>query len=203
MRKFVVTISREYGTGGHDIGKRLASLLNVPFYDREVVELTAQKYALDQARLLEMEEKSKMPQPFGRGGGLGAFADSDDRLFILQSQTVIELAQTPCVIVGRCADFILRDHPERYSFFLYSGLKQRMAHIEKSSALYLPGDPAKSATKMDRRRAAYYKYHTGQEWGRPSNYHLCVDTGMLGPKAADLLAEFVRLRGSLKGGDEA
>ena len=71
MGEYVITISREYGSGGHDIGKRLASLLDIPFYDREVVELTAKKYALDEERLHEMEEQSKMPQPFGRGGGLG------------------------------------------------------------------------------------------------------------------------------------
>lgn len=200
MRNFVVTISREYGTGGHDIGKRLASLLDVPFYDREVVELTARKYALDEERLHEMEEQSRMPQPFGRGGGLGAFADSDDRLFILQSQTVIELAEEPCVIVGRCADFVLREHPERYSFFLYSGAKQRMVHVARHASSYLSGDPAQTVAKMDRRRAAYYKYHTGQEWGKPSNYTLCVDTGILGPKTAELLAEFVRLRRNLEGG---
>ncbi len=200
MRDFVVTISREYGTGGHDIGKRLASLLDVPFYDREVVELTAQKYTLDENRLHEMEEQSRMPQPFGRGGGLGAFADSDDRLFILQSQTVIELAKEPCVIVGRCADFVLRDHPGRCSFFLYSGVKQRMVHVAQHSASYLSGDPAQTVAKMDRRRAAYYKYHTGQEWGRPSNYSLCIDTALLGPRTAELLAGFVQLRGNLEGG---
>lgn len=203
MGDYVITISREYGSGGHDIGKRLASLLDIPFYDREVVELTAKKYALDEERLHEMEDQSKMPQPFGRGGGLGAFADSDDRLFILQSQTVIELAKEPCVIVGRCADFVLHDHPGRLSFFLYSGVKQRMVHVASHAASYRSGDPAQAVAKMDRRRAAYYKYHTGQEWGRPSNYSLCVDTGILGPKTADLLAEFVRLRTASEGGSRS
>ena len=200
MGNFVITISREYGSGGHAIGKRLAKLLEIPFYDREVVELTAKKFTVDEERLNEMEDQSKMPQPFGRGGGLGAFADSDDRLFILQSQTVIELAEQPCVIVGRCADFVLRDHPDRVSFFLYSGMKQRLVHVASHASSYRPGDPAQVVAKMDRRRAAYYKYHTGQEWGRPSNYHLCVDTGMLGPKTAELLADYVRLRSNLKGG---
>lgn len=198
MKKFVATISREYGSGGHAIGKRLAELLDVPFYDREVVELTAQKYAVDEERLHEMEEQSKMPQPFGWGGGSSAFADSDDRLFILQSKTVIELAEQPCVIVGRCADFVLRDHPECINFFLYSGVKKRLAHISSHASVYRAGNSVQTVEKMDRRRAAYYKYHTGQEWGKPSNYHLCVDTGTLGPKTAELLAEYIRLRTSMK-----
>lgn len=202
MGNFVITISREYGSGGHDIGKKLAETLGVPFYDREIVELTARKHDLDEARLLEMEEQSKTSMRFGFGG-FGSFADTDDRLFILQSQTVIELARQSCVIVGRCADFVLRDHPNRYSFFIYSGLKQRMEHMKNLSGIYKVGDPALETAKMDRRRAAYYKYHTGQEWGKPSNYHLCIDSGVLGPNTAEVLARFVRLGESAKGGTPA
>lgn len=189
MKDFVITISREYGSGGRDIGRRLAELLNVPFYDREIVELTAQKHNLDEVRLNEMEDQSKKPLPFGLGGGFGTFSDTDDRMFLLQSQTILELAQQPCVIVGRCADFILKDHPNRYSFFVYSGIKQRQEQAKR----YRAGDAAKETIKMDRRRAGYYKYHTGQEWGKPANYHLCVDSSVLGPRTADALAAFVRL----------
>ena len=184
----VITISREYGTGGHDIGKRLAALLNVPFYDSEIVKMTAQQHNLDEDRLNEMENQSKNPLPFGLGG-FGAVADSDDRMFILQSQTILELAQKPCVIVGRCADYVLQDNPNRYSIFLYSSLKARMENIKK---FHPEQNPATETVKMDRRRAAYYKYHTGQEWGQPSNYHLCMDTSTLGPKAAQVLADVVR-----------
>lgn len=192
MADFVVTISREYGSGGHDIGKRLAELLKIPFYDREIVELTAQKHEIDAERLNEMEEGSKGPQLLRQG--IGSFAASDDRLFILQSQTVLELARTSCVIVGRCADYVLRNHPNRYSFFLYSGMKQRVEHMTRKAGLYRSSDPAQEALRMDRKRAAYYKYHTGQEWGRPANYHLCVDSGVLGPQTADLLQDFIVLR---------
>ena len=191
MQDFVITISREYGSGGHDIGKRLASLLDIPFYDREVVELTAKKHDLDESRLNEMEDMSKTPLPFGLGG-LGIAPDTNDRLFIMQSQTVIELAQKPCVIVGRCADFVLREHPNRYSFFIYSDIKQRLAHAEKHASVYKNAN-AQTVARMDRRRAAYYKYYTGQEWGQPANYHLCVDSGVLGLSTADVLAAFVQL----------
>lgn len=125
----VITISREYGTGGHDIGKRLAALLNVPFYDSEIVEMTARQHNLDKDRLNEMENQSKNPLPFGLGG-FGVVSDSDDRMFILQSQTILELAQRPCVIVGRCADYVLQDNPNRYSIFLYSRMKARMENIK-------------------------------------------------------------------------
>lgn len=195
MNDFVVTISRAYGSGGHDIGKRLAALLNVPFYDREIVALTAQKHGLDEESLQEMEEQSKLPSRFDFSP---LDTDSDDRMFILQSQTIIELAKQPCVIVGRCADFVLQEHPGRCSFFLYSGLKQRLAHMRRESGVYRAAAPVKEVERMDRRRAAYYKYHTGQEWGQPANYHLCVDTGMLGAHTAELLAEFVRLHDSCK-----
>lgn len=192
MKPYVITISREYGSGGHDIGKRLAALLNIPFYDKEIVELTAQKHHLDKERLGEMEEQSKTFLRFGFSG-FTSFADTDDRLFLLQSQTILELAQQPCVIVGRCADFVLRDHPNRYSFFIYSGLKHRLTQIKRQSNCYQTPSTAQETAKMDRRRAAYYKYHTGQEWGKPSNYHLCIDSSVLGAKTAEQLSAFVRL----------
>ena len=193
MKKYVITISREYGSGGHDIGKRLAGLLGVPFYDREIVELTAQKHGLDAADLQEMEDKSRTPLPFGLGG-MGVNPDSADRMFILQSQTIIGLAKQPCVIVGRCADFVLRDHPDRISFFIYSGMKQRLDNAQKQAEAYKNAG-LREIEKMDRRRAAYYKYHTGQEWGKPSNYHLCVDSGVLGMATADALAAFLQIAG--------
>lgn len=189
----MITISREYGSGGHDIGQRLAALLKIPFYDREIVEMTAKQFDLDAASLNDMEESPKTRLPFGLGGGFGAFAETDDRLFILQSQTVVKLAQRSCVIVGRCADFVLQNHPARYSFFIYSGLKQRLMHVKQQAGIYKTADPARELAKMDRRRAAYYKYYTGQEWGKPSNYHLSVDSGVLGPQTANVLAEFVLL----------
>ena len=160
----------------------------MPFYDSEIVKMTAQQHNLDEDRLNEMENQSKNPLPFGLGG-FGAVADSDDRMFILQSQTILELAQKPCVIVGRCADYVLQDNPNRYSIFLYSSLKARMENIKK---FHPEQNPATETVKMDRRRAAYYKYHTGQEWGKPSDYHLCMDTSTLGPKAAQVLADVVR-----------
>lgn len=199
MSNCVITISRTYGSGGHDIGKRLAHLLEIPFYDREIVEMTSKKHHVDQESLNEMEDQSRTPLPFGYGGGFGAFADTNDRLFILQSQTILELAKNPCVIVGRCADFVLRDHPNCYSFFIYSGIMQRIERVKRESQTYKAGDPVRAVEKMDRRRAAYYKYHTGQEWGKTSNYNLCVDSGTLGPQTADVLAEFVRLAETVKG----
>lgn len=201
MNNFIVTISREYGSGGHDIGKKLAELLQIPFYDREVVEMTVKKYHLDAARLDEMEDQSKKPLPFGMGGGYGAFTESDDRMFVLQSQTVLELAKKPCVIVGRCADYILQEHPSRYSFFIYSSMKQRLSYMAKHADTYQAKDFSRETIKMDRRRAAYYKYHTGLEWGKPANYHLCIDSGVLGPKTAEVLATFVQLKESMKAGD--
>lgn len=188
MQDYVITISREYGSGGRDIGKGLAERLGIPFYDREIVELTAQKHGLDADSLSAMEDRAKTPFRFS----FDAQPDSDDRMFILQSRTIIELAKQPCVIVGRCADYVLQSHPNRYSLFLYSGMKQRLAYMQKKPGIYRTNDPAQAAAKMDRRRAAYYKYHTGQDWGKPGNYHLCVDTGVLGARTADLLAEFVR-----------
>lgn len=194
MDNFVITISREYGSGGHDIGNRLAELLEVPFYDKEIVDMTAQKYSVDAKRLSEMEEQSKLP--FSLPQAFSSFSESDDQLFIRQSQTIFELAQSSCVIVGRCADFVLRNHPNRFSFFLYSGMKERIEHIKRKPGIYPASDPAQQVLRMDKRRAAYYKYYTGQEWGQPTNYHLCIDTGILGPKTAELLKNFIQLSGS-------
>ena len=93
------------------------------------------------------------------------------------------------MIVGRCADYVLQDNPNRYSIFLYSGMKARMENIKK---FHPDQNPVTETVKMDRRRAAYYKYHTGQEWGKPSNYHLCIDTSTLGPCTAEVLADVIK-----------
>lgn len=194
MAELVITISREYGSGGHDIGKRLAGLLHIPFYDSEIVSLTAKRHDVDADSLSDMENMSKRPLPFG----LTSRQESDEHLFLLQSQTIIELARESCVIVGRCADFILQNHPGRYSFFVYSGIKKKLERMEKQPGVYQTADAAKETEKMDRRRAAYYKYYTGQEWGKPSNYHLCVDSSVLGPNTAEALAAFIHLGEQMK-----
>ena len=90
MDNFVVTISREYGSGGHDIGKQLAELLQIPFYDKEIVDLTARKHSIDAHRLCEMEEDSKLP--FSLAQSFGSLSESDEQLFILQAKTILELA---------------------------------------------------------------------------------------------------------------
>lgn len=203
MRNFVITISREYGSGGHDIGKRLADRLGIPFYDREIVQLTAEKHAVDAVRLREMEERSILPRWFG----FGPEPDADDRLFCCSHAPLLSWRGSPVSLLDDAQTLyckIIRDVTTFSSMpgSSSAGFKQRLEHMQQANGRYhKTNDPAQEVLKMDRRRAAYYKYHTGQEWGKASNYHLSVDSGTLGLRTVDLLEQFVTLV-QPKGADE-
>lgn len=192
--KFVITIGREYGTGGHNIGKKVAEKLGIPFYDEEIGTMTAIEFDIEEERIKEIGEYPGKNTFTAGADKLFNYQDSDDRIFIMQSEILWKIAnKQSCVIVGRCADYVLRNHAGIYSFFLYSGLKKRIEYIKKEKKRYpkLSGNPESDVLKMDRRRAASYHFYTGQTWGEPSNYHMCIDSCILGVQTSDIIVDFV------------
>lgn len=196
--KIVITISREYGSGGHDIGERIARELQIPFYDRDyVAENARQEPYLSESNCEWLKENGWRPSTLmGSAFAFGpALGDLNSQLFLKESNVIWKLAQSgACVIVGRCADFVLQNREHTYRLFISSGMARRLRHISENPRLYDESvkKEAKDIIAMDKKRATYYNYYTGQIWGKASNYDMCIDTGKLGPKTADIILEFVR-----------
>lgn len=211
-KQFVVVIGRQFGSGGHEIGARLAQMLGVPLYDKEILAHIAQEQGITPERLHKMDEDLKgnrmlnvgiQAQKF-RPFNPGLLFETDtgamitrDQAFRWQAEKIRELARKgSCVIIGRCADHILQEHPGLVSVFITAPIVEREARI---SRLY-PDHPRENGEtylefihKTDRSRANYYSYHTDREWGDIGNYHLCIDSGRLGIEGtAEMLADYVK-----------
>ena len=190
MPNRVITISREFGSGGRTIGKMVAEKLGIPCYDAELIEKIAEQSGYS-------AEYIKQEVEYGTGGWLSAvFADrstgltNQDKMFSIQSRIIEELAnEGPCVIVGRCADFVLRDKADCLNVFIHASMEKRAERIVKEY-----GDRAESPEKRlkekDKRRAAYHRFYTDMKWGHAQNYHVCLDSGEFGiEKCAEIIAQ--------------
>lgn len=205
MKKTVVlTIARQYGSGGREIGAKVAELLGIPNYDRELITMAAKEGELDAQSLERVDEVASGSllytlaigsNPFGINPAAPLTLPLNDRLFVRQSEIIRSLAeQGSCVIIGRCADHVLREHPGCVRVYLYADREQRLARVMERH-----GISAKEAdavlTKTDRRRASYYNFYTGEKWGKSENYDLALNTGLLGTDGtARWLAQLLRER---------
>ncbi|MBP3926663.1 MAG: cytidylate kinase-like family protein [Clostridium sp.] len=190
MKNRVITISREFGSGGRTIGKKVAEKLKIPCYDSELIHKIAQESGFAEAYIKDAGE-------YAPGGFLASALSSrafgptnEDYLWNVQQRIITELAEKgSCVIVGRCADYILRDTADCLTVFIHAGMEFRAERIVK-----VYGERAESPEQRlkdkDKRRAAYHRFYTDMKWGHAQNYHLCLDSGVLGiDKCADLIAE--------------
>ena len=192
----MITISRQYGSGGRFIAKKLAEKLSIPFYDNEIISLAAKEsgYAeniFKQAELVSSHSLLYSLSMFGTTAGLYGLPLSD-KAYVIQSNIIKKCAEEgPCVIVGRCADYILKDNPDVINFYLYSDMESRIERVKN----YL--DPTcdnikEDILKKDKKRATYYNYYTTQRWGDIQNYHLSINTDSVGiDNCVDILESFV------------
>ncbi len=204
MKKTIITIARQYGSGGREIGERVAELLGIAKYDKEFVALAAEKESSFDAKALEkVDERATGSLLYTLAMGSNLFhaphlspaLPLNDRLFAVQCSIIRSLAEeASCVMIGRCADYVLRDHPDRLSVFIYADLdarKQRVSErhgIKESKALDI-------INKTDRRRASYYNFYTGRSWGKYDNYHIAINSTVLGIEGtARLIADMASLR---------
>ncbi len=198
MTARIITIGREYGSGGRTIGELLAKKLGVSFYDKILIDIAAKKggFAID---YIKNTEEKVTPNFLFNLAANGYYTHSmlvhdglpaSDKLFVLQTKMIQEIAdKEPCVIVGRCADYILRSRTDCMNVFIYAPLPDR---IRRAVTEYsLPEDNAENAVKRnDKIRAKHYQYYTGQRWGDTGSYHMMLDSSVFGcKKAADLIAE--------------
>ncbi len=178
----IITVSRQFGSGGRTIGKLTAERLGIPCYDHEFIEEVAKSCGFAKEYIEAHGEYSDSGNLLGRIFKSANRFDSlsnQDKIWIEQRKIILKIAEEPCVIVGRCADYILRDRDDVLNVFIHADDKFR---AERIVSLYgeKPDKPEKRLRDKDRRRAAYYKDYTETEWGVASNYHLALDSGKLG-----------------------
>ena len=202
-KKILLTIARQYGSGGREIGNRIAELLGIPLYDRELITGAAEAGDLHPEVCERVDEKaaSSLLYTLAMGTGFhtlahagGAHLPVNDRLFLLQSDYIrARAAEGSGIFIGRCADYVLRDEPGRLSVFLYAPLEARCVRVRERHPELSEGEALDLINKTDRRRASYYSFYTGGKWGRYDNYHLALDTHLLGIEGtARLIAEAAR-----------
>lgn len=192
----IITISRQYGSGGREIGKRLAERLGIPFYDKELITLAAEQSGYSE-HLFEKSDKgatnSLLYSLSMYGNTMGLYdMPLNDKLFIAQSQTIKNVAeQGPCVIVGRCADYVLRGMPGVLNVFIHSDMESKVKRVIEEYGIE-SDNVVDLINKTDKRRANYYNYYTGMKWGRAENYHLALRTDCVGiDGAVETLIRFV------------
>ena len=187
MERRIITISRQCGSGGHTIGKLVAERLGFKFYDKEIVEMVAAKTKLSPEFISahgEYFQNGSLGHIFGYGGRFAAATHTQsslqDQMYFVQSDLIREIAeQETCVIVGRCADYILRGRKDHLSVFIHSDMPYKVERSIREHGLE-EKDAAAILTKRDKARAHHYNFDTSQTWGMAKYYHLCLDSGVLG-----------------------
>ena len=188
MKNYVITIARGYGSGGRAIGQMLAKELNVNFYDRELLKLASEASGIHEGLFAQADETAKNPLLYSiikkvyTGQIIPPDRDdfiSNENLFNYQAKIIKELAQTEsCVIVGRCADFILKDVDNVLRIYVHASSEDCIQTVEDLAVC--PKKQVKNYIQaIDKRRAAYYRYFTGRNWQNADNYDLCLNTSHL------------------------
>ena len=209
MRNIVITISRQYGSGGKTIGAMLAKELGINCYSREILRMASEDSGINEKLFGMSDEKVRragwfklLSRPYE--GGLIPPEDreftSDDNLFNYQAKVIKELAaKESCVIVGRCADYILRDHPELVSVFVHANSDFRAARIAEEDKL--PDAKVRDLlVKTDKKRANYYNFQSEKQWGAASSYNLCIESSEVGiDGAVDLIMDYINYKKKAKG----
>ena len=194
MEKKIITISREFGSGGRTMGRKIAEKLGIPFYDKELVDQIAVESGFAPKFVEEHGEHSPSGSffsyafaPQGVPGIMNGLSTADF-LWNIQCNVILQLAdQGPCVIVGRNADYILKDRPDALHVYVFADVPYRAERIVR---LYGESEksPEQRLAEKDKRRRVNYQHYTGRTWGMAQNYDLCLDTGVLGE---DYCAEIV------------
>lgn len=195
----VITISREYGSGGREIGRRLSEELGIPFYDKRLIVLASQESGIHPDYFEQADEQSINTFFYSIPAmemGVG-FSDLSmhDKVFLADTNIIRDIAaKEPCVIVGRCADFILKDDPSVLNFFICADLKSRARRAVEEYAI-LPEKAEKYIEKVDRKRANYYRHYTSEKWGDSHNFHLTIRSDLLGlPQTVELIKDYIKIK---------
>ncbi len=204
MDKYIITIGRQFGSGGRSIGQKIAEKLDIHFYDKELISIAAKESGTDPEIFKDVDEKaansllySLSTGMYGFGSGFSAMGDLpvNDKLYLLQHKIIKEIAEKEsCVIVGRCADYVLRENPNCVNIFIYADMAFRKEQSVKKHGI----DEARAEhiiNKTDKSRANYYSFYSGQKWGMAENYDLCINSSKLSEdKIVDLIIDYIKSR---------
>ena len=206
-KKLVITIGRQYGSGGNEIGRKLAGELGIDFYDKNILRMNSDESGIKESYFHLADEKAgnkllyKIISSLTPEKGAPSFGSdliSADNLFRFQSEVIRKLAEEQsCVIVGRCADYVLEDadNIELVRIFIYSDMDARIRRV-KEKELYAPEDIKKNVKRIDKERRNYYRYYTGRGWADPENYDLLINTSTAGIKGSvRMIEEYIKIRG--------
>ena len=190
----VITVSREFGSGGRTIGREVAERLGIPCYDQEIIEQLSEKSGFSKDYIADKGEyanhKTWIANAFASSSGTNHSASNQDYLWVLQRRVICELAEKgPCVIVGRCADYILGNDYNCLKVFIHADMEKRKQHILENYGARKES-PEKRLKDKDKKRKAYYKYYTETEWGVAKNYHVSLNSGVLGiERCVDIIVD--------------
>lgn len=205
----VITIGRQYGSGGREVGRRLASRLEIPYYDKEILSEASKDSGICEELFEDHDEKPTRSflyslvtgvQTHGNPSTMYMDMPLNHRIFLAQFDTIRRLAGNgPCVVVGRCADYVLRDEKNVVNVFLKADMEHRIERaIERGAE---PSRAQDIVKRRDKERASYYNYYATTTWGDVNNYDLCLDTGKVGyDGAVDMIIAYITLREKLLGG---
>lgn len=203
MKHVVLTVGRMFGSGGREIGKKVAEKCGMAYYDKELLELAAKESGMSVEVLENIDESASNSLLYSLSTGAhlfgGHFAQTaepplHDKLYIAQANIIKEIAQKEsCVIVGRCADHLLRNMEECVKIFIYAPLEARVKRVTEVYGAKNEKDAGEQIRKTDKRRSSYYNFYSGKKWGSLENYHLSIDSSLLGIDATvDMIAEMIR-----------
>ena len=190
MKKIAVTIAREYGSGGRLIGRRLAEKLGFAFYDKELIALAAEESGFHEDFIETMESRKASGFMYNIYMTYNELP-IQEQVFIAQSNVIKDVAEREsCVIIGRCADYVLSGTKDCVRIFIHAPLEWRVEMVRDHYKEGL-GELSGYIHKQDKDRASYYNFFTQQKWGRAQNYHLCIDSSIGIPSSAELLKKYV------------
>ena len=201
--KIIITIARQYGSGGREIGEKVAEKLGIKLYDKELITKAATKGSLDEnvTKLADESAANSLLYTLAMGSNVlgttmhfGYKMPLNDKLFILQSEVIKECAkEESCVIIGRCADYVLRDEENLFRIFIYGDLDHRQARVAARHPELKSSQIIDVINKTDKRRSSYYNFYTGNKWGKYDNYDIAINSSTLGiDGAAELICSCIK-----------
>ena len=197
--KYIITIGREYGAGGRTVAKRLSELLDIPYYDKDIIRITAQESGFSEEMIHDTEETETGRSFFNWFLPTG-IATSTDQAIVAQARTMRNIARKgPCVMVGRAADFVLRDFPNLINVFICAEDKDKAQYAIDTFG-DTPEKAAKRVRHVDAARQSFYHYLTNEKWGDLTKYDLTLNSSSIGKEAcADVIIAYAKAKEAKEG----
>ncbi len=199
--KNIITIARQFGSGGHEIGEALSKELGIKFYDKELISLAAKESGIDSKVFDDVDEKATNSLLYSLSMGIYSFGSGyssvklpvNDELYLLQHKIIKQLAsEEPCIFVGRCADYILEDRNDVVKLYIYADDDFRVKRTIEAQGVK-ESKAEQIVTKADKSRANYYNFYSGKKWGLPENYDLCINrTKLSTQQVVKIVSDYIK-----------